>query len=159
MERHLTQGMTFGGMEVLNFIAVGSTSLVYRARLNGRECALKLPRPGAEERFSNEVALWRRVKHPNLPRLFGWGGEDDPHCVMEFCRTGRKAVDAGDVSGLLRALDYLHGEDLLHGDLRSGNLGVTSDGRPVLLDLSHARSGASAGESAREMREMRELLA
>ena len=158
-ERHLSQGMTFREATILNFVAVGSTSLVYRALLNGRECALKLPRPGAEARFMDELALWRRLKHPNLPRLFGWGGDEGPYCFLEFCRTGRKAVDAEAAPGFLRALDYLHGEDLLHGDLRLGNLGVAPDGRPVLLDLSHARAGASEEESEREVKAIGELLA
>ena len=135
-ERHLAEGLTFGAARVANFVGSGSTSIVYRAFRHGRECALKLPRPGAEGRFLNEQGLLLRLRHPNLPRLLAWEGGASPYILMEFCRTGRSVRERGAGAGFRRALDYLHGAGVLHGDLRFGNLGIAADGRPVLCTIT-----------------------
>ena len=157
IEESLEEPPVWNGMTIRGFVAAGSTSLVYR--VDGGN-VLKVPRPGGEARFRREVELLRRLDHPHLPRLRGGSLDGEPYCVMDFCRTGRAVREnANCEAALLSALEYVHGFDLLHGDIRWSNLGIGPSGATVLLDFSHARAPSSPGESAAETEKMKRLLA
>jgi serine/threonine protein kinase/tetratricopeptide (TPR) repeat protein len=86
------------------------------ATLTGLENPIRAtPRLGGEShRFS--PAAWR---NPGLP--LAAGGQ-----LPEFLRI---------TCDLCRALSYLHGNGLLHGDLKPSNIFICRDGRVVLLDF------------------------
>lgn len=145
-------------VKIRHFLKKGGTSLVYAAEYCGKPCVLKIPRPGCETRFRHELAILRQLHHPNLPELLAVSTEIDPYCVLEFCGTGQCARQAGKIQGFLNALKHLHASGILHGDLRIANLGIRSDGSPVLLDFSHARRVKSFRETESEMEKMKNLL-
>lgn len=137
----LTGPVVFRNALLLNFIARGSTSAVYRIEWNGELCALKQALPGAEERFRREIALFPELEHhPNFPRLRRFFSGNEPCCVMELCRTGRLVGDYPRFRpGFMNALHFLHRRGILHGDIRRSNLGISACGKPVLMDFSHAK--------------------
>ena len=95
----------------------------------------------------------------HLPKLREWSLDDEPYCVMEYCRTGGAVRGRECAAALVSALEYVHGFDLVHGDIRRCNLGIAPSGAPVLLDFSHARTAATPEEPAAETEKMKLLLA
>ena len=160
VEAPLEEPLRWRGMTIAEFIAAGSTSRVYRVGCAGGEYALKVPRPGAGERFRRELEVLLRFEHPNLPKPREWSLDGELYCVMDLYRTGR-AVGGWASCGkaLFGALEYVHGSGMVHGDIRRCNLGIDRSGAPVLLDFSHARTAASPEESAAECEKLKRLLA
>ena len=157
-EDELLEKTIWNGVRILHFLKKGGTSLVYAAEYCGKPCVLKIPRPGCATRFRHELAILRQLHHPNLPELLAVSTEIDPYCVLELCSTGKCARQAGKIQGFLDALKHLHGSGILHGDLRTANLGIRPDGSPVLLDFSHARRAESFQETESEIKKMKNLL-
>lgn len=139
VSRLLSTETKFEFMTLLSSIARGSTSLVYQVEYENQNCVLKVPIPGAEDRFIREIRFFKNICHPNLPRIFGASEEPLAYLVLEYCQTGREARSSLDLVGLQRGLRFLHQKMILHGDIRLSNLGVRQNGTSVLLDFSHSR--------------------
>ncbi len=156
-----------GRYELEGLIGRGGTGLVYRAvdrcriaaGLAEPRVALKLLKPDltgrkeARQRLLAEGLRGGEVWHENLVRVFDVG-EDGGDCfvVMELLdgdnlRTVilRHSPDGLPVEegmrvleGIARGLESLHSRGLVHGDLKPGNVFLTRDGCPKLLDCGIA---------------------
>ena len=157
-----------GRFELRDVIGRGGTSLVYSAvdRLraddspeNG-EVAVKVTtvegEDGAElaELVHREARLLGDLVHPNIVRVYESGSDHDRHyLVMELLR-GRAAPKLLSTSPERRlpaetalriigqaatGLAYAHAQGVAHGDVKPGNLFVTTDGAVKLLDFGAAR--------------------
>jgi serine/threonine-protein kinase len=108
--------------------------------------------PGLVRRFLSERQILANLKHPNIARLLDGGTTDDgrPYLVMEYiegepidsyCDRHRLAVT--DRIALVRqicaALQFAHTNLIVHRDIKPGNILVTSDGVPRLLDFGIAK--------------------
>lgn len=158
----LTEPVICRDAVLLDFIARGSTSAVYRAEWNRKICAFKQALTGFETRFRKELEILSELDpHPNLPTVFFTFSGKDPYCIMELCRTGKCAGKLQFESGFLRALDFLHERGILHGDIRRSNLGISSRGTPVLIDFSHAVRFCAGAEMKfrNESEQLKRLLA
>ncbi|MDX2200502.1 MAG: serine/threonine-protein kinase [Phycisphaerae bacterium] len=120
--------------------------------------AIKLIRRGMDtpaelERFRQERQLLARLEHPNIARLIDGGATDDglPYLVMEYvdgvpideyCR--RTSATLAQRLALFRevcaAVQSAHQNLIIHRDIKPGNILVTSDGRPKLLDFGIAKA-------------------
>jgi serine/threonine-protein kinase len=130
----------------------------------GTPVALKfLPAPLTDDadrlqRFRKEVALARRVSHPNCCRVYDLAEHDgQPFLTMELVegedlaallrRVGRlpeeKAVEVA--RQLCAALAAVHEQGLLHRDLKPANVMLDGRGKVRLADFGLA---AAAGEAA-----------
>lgn len=104
------------------------------------------------KRFLDEARVLARMDHPNIikvQRYFEMHGT--AYFVMDFCdgKPLDKYVDDGiGVSPrsifqiytyLTNALEYVHQNGIIHGDLKPSNVLVRADGTPVLLDFGSAR--------------------
>jgi serine/threonine protein kinase len=144
-----------GKFRVERRIGRGGMGVVYRAvdRELQRPVAIKtLPRllPERAARLRREARAMASVAHPNLALLYGmetWRGV--PLLIEEYLSGGTLAdrlrqgplpvsevLDLG--AGLAGALATLHAHGLLHRDVKSSNVGYTSEGVPKLLDLGLA---------------------
>jgi hypothetical protein len=106
-----------------------------------------------------EVAMARRVTHPNVARVFDLGKHDGvPYITMAYVpgRTLRATLDEGalDVVDIVRishhiasALTAAHAAGVLHLDLKPENIVLTGGPLPsaVLVDFGIARSLGSPG--------------
>ncbi|MCW2995436.1 MAG: serine/threonine protein kinase, partial [Conexibacter sp.] len=116
--------------------------------------------PAARRRFTREARAAARVSdHPNVVTIFDIGGQDDEQAfiVMEHFAGGTVAdrLRAGDrvpVSLALRwlreaasALDAAHAADIVHRDVKPGNLLLDEHGRLAVGDFGIA---SLAGETA-----------
>jgi tRNA A-37 threonylcarbamoyl transferase component Bud32 len=166
----LAQGAIVGGhYRVLRRLGEGGMGSVYAVedtRRSGTICALKellddgtLPPDEvaqARARFTAEIALMRRLRHPYLPRFIESFDEDGKsYFVMEYIPGGTlddRLSAAGaplperDVLGwaisICDALTYLHWQrpPIIVRDLKPGNIIITPSGEARLIDLGIART-------------------
>ncbi len=117
----------------------------------GTQVVTKIVPPGAT---SEQIALLRqecrnarRLSHPNIVRVFDF--HEDPAAVF----ISMEHVEGGDVTELrgrapqeilaslrplTEALEYAHGEGVVHRDLKSSNVLLDRSGRPRLSDFGIA---------------------
>ncbi len=137
-----------------------------RDTLTGGKVAIKLLRPElvAEmpelaERFRREGEILQRLNHPNIVRVLATVEEDGRHyIVMEY--VVMEYVPGGSLADLLRrepklpiaravsialelcdALSRAHHLQILHRDLKPGNVLLAEDGSPRLTDFGLAETG------------------
>ena len=134
----------------------GGMGVVYSAidLTLGRRVAVKtLPRtsPEAALRLRNEGLKAAALEHPNLATIFAvetWFGT--PMLIFEFLAGGTLAdkMKLGNRSiaetirlgiVLADALERVHASNMLHRDIKPGNIGYTRDDIPKLLDFGLAQ--------------------
>ncbi len=122
-----------------------------------RRVAVKLLRGGlggaeAALRFRAERQILAQLEHPNIARLYDGGRteEGSPYLVMEFiegwpideyCARNRLTVEARLelFRAVCLAVQHAHQNLLVHRDIKPGNILVTADGVPKLLDFGIAK--------------------
>lgn len=135
--------------------AQGAVFLVRDRYLGGRVVALKALHPQAPDEwrrlFSHEFEVLAGLRHPRLSEVHDLGGLEDGRVFFtrdfvagEDLRTATSGVTATQFLRLCvevcRALKPLHKRDLLHGDLKPGNVICTESGTAHLIDFSFVRS-------------------
>jgi ABC-type antimicrobial peptide transport system permease subunit len=169
-------GSRFGVYEILESIGHGGMAEVYKAcqtTLN-RLVAIKiLPpylvnEPGFLARFEREATTVASLRHPHVINVYDFGSMDGTlYIVMEYLE-GQNLADYLAMNGPLSleearriiretadALDYVHGQGLVHRDVKASNImlqPVTNPNttgsiyRSVLMDFGIARvTGAGTG--------------
>ena len=105
----------------------------------------------ARRRFREERQILARLEHPNIARLLDGGETPDgsPWFAMEYVEgepidryCARCRLSIAERLALFRtvcgAIHYAHQNLVLHRDLKPGNIFVTADGIPKLLDFGVA---------------------
>ncbi|MBA4066386.1 MAG: hypothetical protein C0501_22265 [Isosphaera sp.] len=152
-------GAAFGEYDLLGFVGYGGMGVVYRARhrVLKRVVALKLilagrhARPADRERFRVEAEAAARLSHPGIVQVYEVGEHDGlPYLAMEFCPGGSLAAHlragavtpaeaARIVAELAAAVQAAHDGDVVHRDLKPGNVLRTADGRWKVADFGLAK--------------------
>jgi len=147
----------------------GGMGAVYRAvnEETGEPAAVKIlsgalsKRGGFRERFEAEIEALRKLRHPNIVRLFGFGEQDgllffamelvDGSSLEEELQRGR-LYTWREVARIgietCRALRHAHDRGVIHRDIKPANLLVTSDGRVKLSDFGIAKLFGNTGMTA-----------
>jgi serine/threonine protein kinase len=161
-----------GAYLLVEEIGRGGMGAVYRAeRADGqfeKQVAVKvlagdLLTPRSVERFRKERQILAGLEHPYIARLLdgGVGSDGCPYIVMEYvdglpvdryCRerslSVRQTVELA--VKICSAVEYAHTRGIVHRDIKPGNLIVTADGTPKLLDfgisLDQAGEQSALGE-------------
>jgi serine/threonine protein kinase len=133
-------------------IASGGSQDIYIGEWTGQEVALAYPRNqsrAAQERFRQQVEIWRTLRHPNILQLLGIAYTGDfvysvsPY--MEFGHVRRFLKDHPDADRVLllkeiaSASEYLHMNGIIHGDLQGSSVLISGDGHACVGDLGSAR--------------------
>jgi serine/threonine protein kinase len=160
----------FGDYELIEEIGRGGMGVVYRARQHDldREVALKLlsAGPWASEALievlRNEAQYAGRLQHPNIVVVHAMGERAGLVFYAMQLVPGRSLSQRLDTEGpmpareaarMLRtvaeAVDYAHRLDVLHLDLKPGNILVEADGTPRIADFGLARGLEQAFDEER----------
>jgi WD40 repeat protein len=150
----------FGDYELLELIGQGGMGVVYRARQNSlaREVAVKLlaagpwASPDFIQRFEREAQSAARMQHPNIVPIHEIGAHEDLNFFsMRLVNGGSLAqklakngpLPPREAARLLRsvadAVDYAHRFEVLHLDLKPGNVLLDDSGEPLVADFGLAK--------------------
>ncbi len=154
-------GRRIGVYHLIEQIGQGGMGEVYRAeRADGqydKQVAIKLIRPGLDSaaivvRFRNERQILAGLDHPNLAKLLDGGTSEAgmPYFVMELIEgqpiaeyCNQRDLTIGERLKLFlrvcAAVHYAHQHLIIHRDIKPGNILVTADGIPKLLDFGIAK--------------------
>lgn len=153
---HSERPATLSGHKILDEIGAGGMGRVYLAMDEGlgRRVAIKtlasryLNDSQLRTRFMHEARSMARLSHSNVVRIYNLGQPAEiPHFVMEYvdgvsltqaCQrlTLRQKVEM--LHKIALAVDFLHQNDVIHRDLKPGNILVGPDLEPKLLDFGLA---------------------
>ena len=99
------------------------------------------------EQFQREASILANLRHPNLPRVSNFFLEQgNYYLVMDLIKgqslgkligaTGLPEAAVLDYADqLLGVLEYIHGQGVLHRDIKPNNVVIQPDGRAVLVDF------------------------
>ena len=104
------------------------------------------------ERFAGEIESLKKLRHPNIVQLFGWGEQDgmlfyameaiDGKSLQERLAGServewREAIQIG--IDVCKALKHAHDSGIIHRDLKPANLLTDPNGRVKLTDFGIAK--------------------
>jgi eukaryotic-like serine/threonine-protein kinase len=149
-----------GPYQIVGELGRGGMGAVYKAvhSETGEAAAVKLLSPhlaheeGFRSRFEAEIETLRKLNHPNIVRLFGFGEQEaylfyamelvDGSSLEQELRQGRR-FDWREVariaSEMCLALRHAHDRGVIHRDIKPGNVLLAADGRLKLSDFGIAR--------------------
>ncbi len=167
-ERELAEGgrvERIGAYRILGTLGEGGMGVVYLAEQEKpkRTVALKVVRPelmvgSLLKRFEFESQVLGRLQHPGIAQVYeagmapaGSAGVRTPYFAMEYVRGVALTEYADqarlDVRGRLAllakvcdAVQHAHARGVIHRDLKPGNILVTPEGEPKILDFGIARA-------------------
>jgi len=147
------------GYEIRGRLGSGGTADVFRAleKKTGRVLALKVLKESCARNkatlaaFVREARLLERLDHPGLVKCFGVARHAETYfsklepiegsTLLELLDHGEPFAEEAALRIVLAAaevLAYLASQDLVHRDVKPGNLMLTHEGRVKLIDLGFA---------------------
>ena len=156
---------SLGRYELTAQIARGGMSDVFEARdrLLDRKVAVKILHDRYAEtdtfvaRFRKEARAVANLSHPNIVSVYDWGEEDGTYFMVMELVTGRSLRDIIQAEGRLlprrateiaaeiaKALDAAHRSDVIHRDIKPGNVLLTTDGSVKVTDFGVARARSAS---------------
>src|SRR5262245_59131366 len=153
-------GRTFGHYLILDLIGRGGMGEVYRARDTrlARDVAIKFVPPEVAsnesmlKRIEREARMLASLNHPNIATIHGLEHfEENRLLVMELVQgdTLGQAIERGPIPvgtalrifrQIAEALEAAHEKEVIHRDLKPGNVKLSDAGRVKLLDFGLAKN-------------------
>ncbi|OGS36210.1 MAG: hypothetical protein A2293_15310 [Elusimicrobia bacterium RIFOXYB2_FULL_49_7] len=156
----LLTGTKVGQYIIQNEIDRGGMAVVYRAQQLGldRNVALKVLPPSISiqgkfiDRFQKEAKSIAQLTHPNIVRIIEVGGDAGIYFIAmeyldglnlykymnKFEPTVYSVVQI--MRQLTEALEYAHGRNIIHRDLKLNNVIMKDNAIPVLIDFGLAKA-------------------
>jgi len=165
-------GRAIAGYRLIRPLGHGANGTVWEAEQSGTErlVALKLLAPHVTlreeglERFRREARSAARLRHPHIVAVYDSGEEDGVHWIaQELVPGGWTLADllkrergrdeptpdyyrriAAIVHAVADAIAYVHGEGIVHRDVKPGNILLDEHNRPRVADFGLARIEGAA---------------
>lgn len=154
-----------GEYQLVDFLGAGGMGEVYRAVHTklGRVVAIKvLTRsahgPGFTQRFINEARIQASLQHQNIATLYDFLELHDQPCIIMEYVDGQTLLERVKAAGglplpealsifraVVEAIQYIHGQGIIHRDIKLQNIKISSTGVVKLLDFGIAKTDASPG--------------
>ncbi|MCJ7626068.1 MAG: protein kinase, partial [Anaerolineaceae bacterium] len=157
-------GTTLGKYHVIERIGRGGMAEVYKGTHPklGSQVAIKVlyshlsEEEGFLARFEREAQAVAALQHPHLVRVFDYESTDElSYMIMDFIDGGtlKQKIQGLSRSGaymsyreafrifrqVAEAIDYAHGEGMIHRDIKSANILLDKGGNAFLTDFGIAR--------------------
>jgi serine/threonine protein kinase/tetratricopeptide (TPR) repeat protein len=154
-------GKRIGAYRIVREIGQGGMAVVYLGERDDqnyrKEVAIKMVKPGIGtdqilQRFLNERQTLAALDHSNIVKLLDGGSTEDglPYLVMEYvqgipidqyCDSNQLSIDdrLRLFQDVCSAVQYAHQNLIIHRDLKPGNILITKEGLPRLLDFGIAK--------------------
>jgi eukaryotic-like serine/threonine-protein kinase len=165
MSQDYTVGQKLGDYEILGVLGAGGMGKVYKVRntISDRVEAMKILLPNLADqkdladRFLREIKLLASLNHPNIAALrTALTLDNQLVMIMEYVdgvtlssRLQQGPVPVADavyyIDQVLAALVYAHQMNVVHRDIKPGNMMLTQQGVVKLMDFGIARPGNEAG--------------
>jgi len=141
---------------IIELLGEGGMAFVFKAKDEQLErfVAIKTLKPSYLEnenfvtRFKREAQTAANLNHPNIVQIFDWGVEEnEPYFVMEFIEgttlstviSKNKKIKINDVlhigAQVSSALQAAHESNLVHRDIKPGNIMITPNGKIKVTDF------------------------
>ncbi|HEX7317184.1 MAG TPA: serine/threonine-protein kinase [Pyrinomonadaceae bacterium] len=161
MGRAFDTNQTVGEYRVVDFLGAGGMGEVYRALHSkiGRVAAVKVltqatQGAGFVERFFNEARIQASLQHPNVATLYDFcevAGQPciimeyvDGETIAERIAAFRAPLPLSETvhvfEKVCEAIDYVHRHGVIHRDIKSNNIKVSSQNQVKLLDFGIAKA-------------------
>ncbi len=163
-------GSLIGPYKILQELGGGGMGIVYQAvradEVFQRVCAIKVIRPEIStetllQRFRQERQILARLDHVNIARIVDGGSTPAglPYLVMDFvdgpsinkfCTEHALSVRPrlALFQQVCSAVQYLHNNNVIHGDLKPPNILVGNDGTVKIVDFGIASAISADGEES-----------
>jgi len=102
------------------------------------------------KRLYRETKVWHSLEHKNVTPFLGLCHDVGPFPAMvsylcdnghvnEYLVKNNKADRLEIITAIARGLQYLHSQNVVHGDVKGSNVLVSDDGTPQLSDFGRSR--------------------
>ncbi|KAJ6516350.1 kinase-like domain-containing protein, partial [Mycena sanguinolenta] len=134
-------------------VAGGGFGDIWKGSIGGQTVAVKSMRQFKDDEVNvsiktlgREALIWRQLSHPNLLPFFGMYVLEHRLCLIspwmdngnlkEFLKNDPSGVNRVSLMvDVARGLEYLHSQDVVHGDLKPVNILVTPSGGACISDF------------------------
>lgn len=162
-------GRTLGQQyQLVELISHSEKNLVYKGfqPAENRYVAVKVLSPAraidsvSVQQFQQELQLISGLSHPNILPVYDYGRQDEIlYYVTQFVEGGVTLSDKLPlyhaphrarpvIQALTNALDYVHHQNLLHGNLKPANILIDENGQPLLTDFGAFQHVGAASEAS-----------
>jgi eukaryotic-like serine/threonine-protein kinase len=164
MARAFGTDQTVGEYRIVDFLGAGGMGEVYRAMHSkiGRIAAVKVLTQATQssdfvERFFNEARIQASLQHPNVATLYDFCEVAGQPCIIMEYVDGQTISERVAAYGaalplsetvyvfekVCEAIDYIHTHGVIHRDIKSNNIKISSQGQIKLLDFGIAKGQTS----------------
>lgn len=155
----LGAGTVIGSYRVVEFLGEGARGVVYRVHqaVMHRDLALKVARGAEPKSVFHEAKVLARLDHLNIVGVFDAGShEGSNYLVRTFVDGSTLAALRGEIPlapalelvvSIASAIDHVHANGLVHGNINGHDILVAADGSPFLSGFSGARIREGGGEA------------
>ncbi|KAJ7124051.1 kinase-like domain-containing protein [Mycena crocata] len=134
-------------------VAAGAFGDVWKSSVRGQTVSIKVMRLFEEgdvrtllKEFGREALVWRQISHPNLLPFLGMYYLDERLClvspwmengnILQFMTKNPSQIEHRSlILDIARGVEYLHSEQVVHGDLKGMNILVTPAGNACIADF------------------------
>jgi serine/threonine-protein kinase len=159
----LSINSVIGEYRIEGYLGAGGMGEVYCAQHSriGRRAAVKIlthtsRSDGSLERFFNEANIQSSLRHPNIATLYDFTEINGQPCIIMEYIDGETLAERVRPSGplplseslyifqaIVQAIAYVHSNGVVHRDIKSNNIKISSSGEVKLLDFGIAKSESS----------------